>query len=284
MKLTKTASAFCVIAAALLSQSIWVQAQELPPLPQDIQDAGVLRIGVKCDTPPFGFSGPDGQPIGIEVEMAKQIAVYAFGSPDKAELTCVTSEARIPSLEADKIDLVLATLGKTQTRAEVVDFTHSYYWGTSSIVVPKDSPIQTLADLAGKTVLGNKGGSQARWFEANMPDTEVMQLNTTADSLQSLLQGRADAYAGDGEVIATIASNNPELRVLEEGFDLGANGIGISKNQPELLAFLDAAIAKMKADKFHAGVVPNFVDNPGLIELMIKNFENDAPPEAEMRK
>ncbi|MER9947302.1 transporter substrate-binding domain-containing protein [Mesorhizobium sp. M0047] len=280
--LLKTASTLWALAAVVLAQPLSAQAQELPPLPQTIKDAGVIRIGVKCDTPPFGFSGPDGQPTGIEVAMAKQIAVYAFGSPDKAELTSVTSDARIPSLEAGKIDLILATLGKTKKRAEVIDFTHSYYWGTSSIVVPKDSPIQKVADLAGKTILATKGGSQARWFQANMPKTEVMQLNTTADSVQALLQGRADGYAADGEVIATIAFNNPELRVVEEGFDLGSNGIGVRKNQPELLAFLDAAIKKMKVEKFQAGVVPKFVDNAGLVKLMVERYETDAPPEAEM--
>ena len=45
-------------------------AQEMPPLPQSIRAPGVLRAGVRCDQPPYGFRGPDGGFAGVEVEMA----------------------------------------------------------------------------------------------------------------------------------------------------------------------------------------------------------------------
>src|SRR5215211_5866773 len=139
-------------------------AQDLPPVPQAIKDAGVVRIGVKCDSPPFGASGPDGKPVGIEVDMAKQIGVYAFGSPDKAELSCVATDARIPSLTGKKIDLILATLGKTPPREQVIDYSDIYYWGSSNVAVLKDSPIQSLADLKGKSILIVKAGNQIKWL------------------------------------------------------------------------------------------------------------------------
>ena len=59
--------------AAVACQPTSASAQDLPALPKAIKDAGVIRIGVKCDSPPFGSSGPDGKPLGVEVEMAKQI-------------------------------------------------------------------------------------------------------------------------------------------------------------------------------------------------------------------
>jgi len=83
---------------------------------------------------------------------------------------------------------------------------------------------------------------------------------------------------------ACSAYCNPELRVLGEGFALGATGIGIGKNQPELLAFLNPAIAKMRADKFQADVVACFVDNAALIDLMVSHYLSEAPPEAEKPK
>ena len=86
--------------------AVSAQAQDLPALPKDIKDKGELRVGVKCDSPPFGMLDPGGKPIGIEVEMAKRIAEYAFGSAAKAQLVCVTSEARIPSLQGNKIDMI----------------------------------------------------------------------------------------------------------------------------------------------------------------------------------
>lgn len=252
-------------------------AQELPPLPAAIKDAGVLRFGVKCDSPPFGSTGPDGKPVGIEVEMAKQIAAFAFGSPDKAELTCVTSEARIPSLNGGKIDLILATLGRFPAREEVIDFSDIYFWGTSNVIVPQDSPAQKLSDLSGKTILIVKGGSQIKWLQENIPGVKMMQLNTTADGVQALKQGRGEGFVGDGGLIWTLASNYPDLRVIEEGLDLGVNGIGIRKNEPELKAFVDAALARLKTDGFYEGAAEKFIENDLVRQAMLKGFTTEPP-------
>lgn len=267
-------SAACATIAFL---NLPAQAQSLPPLPSDIKEAGVLRFGVKCDSPPFGSTGTDGKPVGIEIDMAKQIATYAFGSADKAVLTCVTSEARIPSLNGGKIDLILATLGKFPAREEVIDFSSIYFWGTSNVIVPKNSPVQKLSDLAGKTVLIVKGGSQIKWLQGNIANLQLMQLNTTADGVQALLQNRGEAFAGDGGLIWTLAGNNPNLRVIDEGFDLGVNGIGIRKNRPELKAFVDAALAKLRTDGFYAKSVKQHVENELVQKATLKGFETEPP-------
>jgi polar amino acid transport system substrate-binding protein len=263
--------------AAIAAQTTLASAQELPPLPKAIKDAGVIRIGVKCDSPPFGSSGPDGKPLGIEVEMAKQIGTYAFGSPDKAQLSCVTTDARIPSLTGGKIDLILATLGKTPPREQVIDYSDIYYWGSSRVIVPKDSPIQKLADLDGKSILIVKGGSQLKWLKDRIPGIQFVQLNTNADNVQALLQGRADGYVADAVTISTLISNYPTFRVLNEEVDLGINGIGLRKNEPELKAFVNAALKKMKGEKFYSKTLTNFVSDPIVVQEMTKSFETDPP-------
>ncbi|ODT77177.1 MAG: amino acid ABC transporter substrate-binding protein [Pelagibacterium sp. SCN 64-44] len=264
-------------AAAVLLLAGAAQAQTMPELPAAIKDAGKIRIGVKCDSPPFGLTGPDGKPAGIEVEMAKKIGEYAFGSADAAELTCVTSEARIPSLEGGKIDLILATLGRTASRQEVIDYSDIYFWGTSNALVPKDGPIQSLADLKGQTVVIVKGASQIPWLEKNVEGIQLLQLNTTADSVQALLQGRAVGFVGDGGLIYTLAANYPELRVIDEGIDPGINGIGLRKNEPELQAFVNAALARLRSEGFYEEVIPQFVTEGPVVQVMIRGFLEDPP-------
>jgi polar amino acid transport system substrate-binding protein len=261
----------------LTSQSSLSMAQDFPPLPQAIKSAGVIRIGVKCDSPPFGSSGPDGKPVGIEVDMAKQIAVYAFGSPDKAELSCVATDARIPSLTGNKIDLILATLGKTPPREQVIDYSNIYYWGSSNVAVLKDSPYRTLADLKGKSILIVKGGNQIKWLRDNVPDVQFVQLNSASDSLQALLQGRADGYVADGTTMALLSSSYPNLRILKEEVDVGINGIGIRKNEPELKTFVNAALKRMRDEKILSKSVKTHVSDPSLQAQMIKSFETDPP-------
>ena len=91
-----------VVPTLLLAMSLAgpALAQQLPPLPETVRSQGVLRAGVRCDQPPYGFRGPDGGFAGVEVDMARQMAAWAFGSADKAELACVTAENRIPQLQA----------------------------------------------------------------------------------------------------------------------------------------------------------------------------------------
>jgi polar amino acid transport system substrate-binding protein len=223
-------------------------AQQMPPLPSSIRDAGVLRAGVRCDQPPYGFRGPDGGFAGVEVEMARQMAAWAFGSVDKAELQCVTADNRIPQLNARRVDLLIATLGVTPERARVIDFSEPYRWGGSDLLVKRDSPIRSLDDLQSRTVVMLRGTTQALWFDAKMPGLNSLRLNTAADALQALIQGRAEAYAHDAATLVVIAARDPSLRLVGEAFAVSDAAVGLRKNEPEWMAWINAALARMKAE------------------------------------
>jgi polar amino acid transport system substrate-binding protein len=237
--------------AALLLGSLAMgeaQAQQMPPLPAAIRDAGQLRAGVRCDQPPYGFRGPDGGFAGVEVEMARQMAAWAFGSADKIELQCVTADNRIPQLNARRVDLLIATLGVTPERARVIDFSEAYRWGGSDLLVKRDSPIRSLDDVRNRTVVMLRGTTQALWFDANMPGLNSLRLNTAADALQSLIQGRAEAYAHDAATLVVIAARDPSLRLVGEAFAVSDAAVGLRKNEPEWMAWINAALARMKAE------------------------------------
>jgi polar amino acid transport system substrate-binding protein len=240
-----------ILAAGLVLCGGAAMAQALPPLPAFIRDQGQLRVGVRCDQPPYGFRGPDGGFAGVEVEMARQMAAWAFGSADKADLTCVTAENRIPQLNARRVDLLIATLGVTPERARVIDFSEAYRWGGSDMLVRRDSPIQKLDDVKGRTVIMLRGTTQALWFDANMPGLNSLRLNTAADALQALLQGRGDAYAHDAATLIVIAARDPSLRLVGEPFAVSDAAVGVRKNEPEWMAWINAALARMKAENLY---------------------------------
>ncbi|HVY17798.1 MAG TPA: transporter substrate-binding domain-containing protein [Rhodopila sp.] len=255
------------------------KAADLPPLPDFIKSQGSLRVGVKCDYPPAGFLDANGNFAGIEVEMAKRLAKMAFGSEDKAALQCVTSESRIPSLMGKKIDVIIATLGIYPERQKVIDFTVPYAWGASNVIELKTGTAKTVSDFKGKTLAVLKGASQAVWLEKNAPDIQTLRLNTVADALQALRQGRADGYTGDTSVLFSIISANKDLKMLPESemFDVSYIGAGIRKNEPQWKAFLDAAIGKLRAEKFYSKVVPTVIADPYVRDEMIKTYETDPP-------
>lgn len=252
-------AALSAFAATAFTFSVAAQAQGLPALPEAIKSAGVLKAGVRCDQPPYGYKDETGKFAGVETDMAIQIAAWAFGSPDKIELTCVTAENRIPQLAGKKVDILVATLGITPERARVIDFSKPYRWGGSDMLVPKDSPIKKLDDVAGKTVIMLKGSTQAKWFEDNMPKLEGLRLNTASDALQALKQGRGDAYTHDAATLVVIAAKDPSLRLVGESFAVSDAAVGVRKNEPEWLAYVDAALDRMKAEGLYAKWVDKWI-------------------------
>jgi polar amino acid transport system substrate-binding protein len=230
-------------------------AQDLPAVPEAIKKQGVLRVGVKCDYPPDGYLDPQGKPQGVEVSLAKQIAAYAFGSADKVELTCVTAANRIPSLQGGKIDLIVATLGVSTERAQVIDFSENYAWGGSDVLVPKDSSIKNLKDFAGKNVIVMKGAWQIGWFEKNVPSATLLKLDGISDGLQALLQKRADGFAHDLDVLRPIAKKNSDVKLVGEIYQLGYRAAGIRKGEKDWVDYVNAAITKAK----QAGLISSWV-------------------------
>lgn len=231
----------------------------LPTLPAAIQDAGVLRVGVRCDQPPYGFQDQSGAFAGVEVEMVRQMAAWAFGDPVKAEMTCVTADTRIPQLVGRKVDLLVATLGVTAERARVVDFSKGYNWGASAILVGKDSPIAKLDDVASRTVVMLKGTTQAAWFDANMPNLSTLRLNSVSDALQALKQRRAEAMAGDRATLLVIAARDPSLRLLDEAYAVTEGAAAVRKGEAEWLAWINAALARMKAEAMYQPWIERWV-------------------------
>lgn len=278
--MVRTKSTVLGLCASLLlaGTAVTASAVNLPPLPKEIKDKGVLKVGVRCDQPPYGFKDASGNYAGIETEMALQIAEWAFGSRDKAELTCVTAENRIPQLNGKKVDLLYATLGVTPERARVVDFSDAYRWDGSDVVVVKDSPIKQIADLKGKTVIALKGSNQARWFEEKMPDTESLRLNSTADALQALKQKRADGAAFDIALLVSITLNDPSLRRLNQPFLLVDASAGVRKNEPAWLAYVNAAQARMKAEGLYRKWAIKWAP-AGTVEHYASGFETPRPAE-----
>ena len=271
---------FCLIGAGLVAAlgSSAAVAQELPPLPDDIQEKGVVRVGTKCDYPPDGYLDENGNPAGIEVEMAHQLAEYAFGSKDKVEFTCVTSSNRVPALVGDKVDLLIATMGITPERAEVVDFTKPYAWGASSVIVPADSEIQSIEDFEGKTIGLVKGSWQIPWWDENMPNTEQMRLNTVSDIVQAMTQGRVAGYAHDVAVQMALAQQNENLRLLDDRYKIGTRGAAVRKGADEWVNYLNAAFAKMAEENLFGAWIRQHAD-PEMVDARMKLWDVSQMPE-----
>ncbi|WP_312957143.1 transporter substrate-binding domain-containing protein [Stutzerimonas nitrititolerans] len=254
-------------------------AQDMPPVPSYISQQDVLRAGVRCDQPPYGYQDNNGDFAGVEVEMSRQVAEWALGSRDKVAFTCVTAENRVPQLLGRKVDVLIATLGVTPERERVIAFTQPYRWGASDVLVRKDSGIEKIADLEGKTLATLKGSVQAKWFEERMPGVRTLRLNSAADALQSFRQGRADAYTHDAATLVVVTGNDDSLRLIQEPFQISDAAIGLRKGEDEWRAFLSAAVERMHEEKRFRPWIEQYVPE-AIRGYYLSVFEQPKPEES----
>ncbi len=220
------------------------------PLPADIKSRGKLVMGVKCDYPPFGYVDAAGKNAGFEIDVVRQFAADAFGSPGAVELVCVSGPNRIPYLTSGRVDGIVSVLSWTPDRAKVIGFSIPYFDSGIRLLVPQGSPIKDWGDLKGKTITTTSGGTQSIWLTKCMPDVKQLLFDNTADSLSALKQGRAVAFPQDLTLLVGIVTKDPTLKIAGHSVARGPFGVGVKLDNKALAAWFDAAIAEMTKEDF----------------------------------
>ncbi len=169
--------------------------QKLPPLPANIKSRGRFNIAVKCDTPPFGYIGARSQNAGFDVEIARWFSKFAFGKANRVTMSCVTTPAREPALTTDRVDLVIATFTYNSDRETRIDFSRAYYKATGRLLVRNNGSLQSLGNMAGKTIATTSGSVYDRWIKNCYKDTNAHrhgQLHECAPGIPGRPCRRAD--------------------------------------------------------------------------------------------
>lgn len=188
-----------------------------------VLDRGKIVVGTGATNPPWHFEDDNGNLIGMDIDMAKAVAVGLFGIEQDAkadddeyvrsliEFVVQEPNARIPNLLSDKVDLVIQFMTVTVNRATQVEFTIPYYREAVTMLLPADSPYNTLADMQGKgltlAILQNVGAEES--MKSVVPDATIEQYPTTADSIAALDAGRVDGTGVDLSTGKWFAANTP---------------------------------------------------------------------------
>ncbi|MDR1166729.1 MAG: cysteine ABC transporter substrate-binding protein [Deltaproteobacteria bacterium] len=216
-----------------------------------IKAAGKIRIAVFSDKPPFGFVNEDGANEGYDVYLARQLAQDLLGSPDKVEFVLVEAASRMEVLQADKADVVLANFTVTAERAKEVDFAHPYMKVALGVSSPESAPITSVAQLAGKTLIVNKGTTADSYFTENHPEVTLLKFDQNTEGFNALRDGRGVGLAHDNTLLFAWVRENP-------GFVTGIDFLGsldtiapaVKKGNGDLLAWLNEEILRLTGEGF----------------------------------
>lgn len=205
-------------------------AQKQDDLFEKIQKRGYIIAGVKYDAKPFGFIDQDQELKGFDIDLLKEMAKRLLGDKTKIEFRQVTSATRIPELTSGNVDVVAATMTINEKRKRVIDFSDTYYIAGQTLLVPKDSPIESVNDLSGRTVLVVLGSTSEKNIREMVPDAKILGFRTYTEAFSALKAKRGDALTTDDTIIAGMLAEDPDnFRMLPERFTEEPYGMGFKK-------------------------------------------------------
>ena len=212
----------------------------------DIVKKGVIKIGIFQDFPPFASLGADLKVQGYDTEIADKIA-QAVGA--KAELVGITGQNRIPYLTEGKVDMLLS-IGYSDERAKVVEFTEPYAPYYISVMGPSELDVTGPGDLKGKTIAVNRGTLEDTEATKVAPEgADIQRYNDYSGVISAFLSGQAQLMVVGNDVGATILAKNPTIKPVEK-FQLltSPSHMGVKKGETRLRDELNKVIAGMKKD------------------------------------
>jgi polar amino acid transport system substrate-binding protein len=181
--------------AAVLMGNTTAKADHLA----EIKKRGTLIVGVKTDYPPWGMRDASGNIVGMEPDMAADVA-KRLGV--KLELVSVVSSNRMQFLQQGKIDLMIATMSDTPERRKVVGIVDPVYYAAGvAILAYKSAKIKSAADLKGKPVCALQGAFYNNDLQSKYTGQELVAFKGVPEAEQALLDGRCVGFVYDDVVL-----------------------------------------------------------------------------------
>ncbi|MBQ2971508.1 MAG: transporter substrate-binding domain-containing protein [Ruminococcus sp.] len=216
-----------------------------------------LIMGTNATFPPYEYYDEDGETIiGIDAEIAQAVA-------DKLGMTLTIKDMEFESLltavQSGAVDIVFAGLTVTDERKESVDFSITYATGIQVIIVPNDSEIASVDDLAGKTIGVQAGTTGDIYCTDEFGQDNVKQFANGALAVAALQNGQVDCVVIDNEPAKSFVTANDGLKILDTEYAVEDYAAAISKENTELTAKVNAAMEELTADGTIDAIIAKYI-------------------------
>jgi polar amino acid transport system substrate-binding protein len=224
-----------------------------------IQARGYLVAGVDQNTYHFGYLDPfNGQIEGFDIDMLHAVASAIFGNPNQIKFVSLSDAQRIPAVQSGEVDIVAHTMTITCQRLQQVDFSTVYFDAAQRILVPSDSPATALDELP--SVCATTGSTSLAYLKATRAVTVAVPYWT--DCLVLLQQGDVAAISTDNSILAGLQAQDPFTKMVGPNLSNEPYGLAISKQHPDFVRFVNAVLARMRADGQWAASYRRWVGTP----------------------
>jgi len=230
-------SALCLLAAAVIISACAPSTEENP-----------LVVGMDLSYPPFESINPNGDPEGVSVELAKGLADF-LGRPLKIEN--IPFVGLIPALQSGKVDVVISSMTRTAERSKSIAFSQPYLYTGLALLVAKDSPIQSPADLdpQHQRVVVRQGTTGEVWARDHFPSENILVVEKENAAVLEVLQGNVDAFIYDQMSVWKNADQHAQqLRAVLQPLQVEGWAVGIAKDRPELVTKVNEFLESYRSE------------------------------------
>jgi polar amino acid transport system substrate-binding protein len=167
----------------------------------DLSRLTTIRFLTETDYPPFNFAGPDGNPQGFNVDLARIMC-------EELKIPCTVQmrrfETLVAALNENRGDAVIASMAATPDVRSKVDFTDPYYRTPARFVVRRDSAIEDPLPekLEGRKVAVTAGTAHEAYLRALFTEVEVRPYPNADVARLALRRGDVDLLFGDAISLA----------------------------------------------------------------------------------
>src|SRR4051812_5022326 len=167
----------------------------------DLSRLTVIRFLTETDYPPFNFTGPDGNPAGFNVDLARLVC-------EEIKVTCTIQmrrfETLLDAISSNRGDAIIASLAVTPELRKRVDFTDPYYRAPARFVSRRDAAMPEVRPeyLEGKKVGAIAGSAHEAYLKALFTDAELQSYPNDDALRQALRRGEVDFIFGDAIALA----------------------------------------------------------------------------------
>ncbi|CAI6084410.1 L-cystine-binding protein FliY [Paenibacillus sp. JJ-100] len=218
---------------------------------EQIQSAGVMKVGMMGTYRPYNFLNDQKEMDGFDADIAREVAKrlgveVEFVSQEFSGLT--------PSLQAKKLDAIISQMTITDDRKKVLDFSDPYITNQVKIIVREENnDITKLEDFKGKTIGVGLGTNDESYLRnevlPQVGDFTIKTYDDVISSLKDLNAGRIDATINNLYALKPIVdANGFKIKAVGEAIKSDQAGIAVRKDNPELVAALNDALKGMKDD------------------------------------
>ena len=216
---------------------------------------GVLTMGTNATFPPYEYYEGD-KVVGIDAEISEAIA-KKLGLT--LEIVDMDFNSLVSAVQSGKIDISAAGMTVTEDRLQNVDFTDSYSTGVQVVIVPEDSEIASVDDLAGKLIGVQDATTGHIYCSDDFGEENVIAYNSGAMAVQALKDGKVDCVVIDQEPAKNFVAVNEGLKILDTEYVTEDYAIAVAKENTALKDAINAAMAELKEDGTIQGILDKYI-------------------------